>query len=78
MLYDLSSVIVTSNALVETNERLFPYSKHRSRRVRKKLLKRFGGEFRMKPAAFKTPQGFIVHPAIYVSLRENLENDNGR
>ena len=42
---------------LKEEERLFPASKHRSRRIHKKLVKRFGGEFRKVPAIFKvTPR----------------------
>ena len=57
-------------ALKVTDERLFPLSKHRSRRIHKKLVKRFGGEFRKVPAVFQTPQGLIAHPA----LRNDIES----
>lgn len=56
-------------ALKATDERLFPFSKHRSRRIHKKLVKRFGGEFKKVPAIFQTPQGLIAHPA----LRSDIE-----
>ena len=55
-------VIFSENALEETDIRNFPLSKHRSRRIQKKLVKRFGGEFKKVPCMFKTPVGFIVHP----------------
>ncbi len=66
---DLARMIVTTSALVETDERLFPASRHRSKRIRKKLLKRFGGEFRKKPGAFRVGDQLIVHPAIAAALR---------
>jgi hypothetical protein len=62
-------IIWSIYALKETDERLFPFSKHRSRRIHKKLVKRFGGEFRKVPAIFQTPQGLIAHPA----LRPDIE-----
>lgn len=66
--------IRTSTAcLRETTERLFPASKHRSKRVHKKLVKRFGGEFRTVPAIFKTPVGLICHPAIYAQVVAELQ-----
>ena len=55
------SVIVSNMALKETTERLFPESRHRSKRTHKKLVKRFGGEFRMVPAVWRTPNGLIMH-----------------
>lgn len=70
--FDPSRISVTTSALVETHERLFPASKHRSKRIRKKLIKRFGGEFRMKPAAFQTPHGIIMHPTLYAELKQRV------
>lgn len=60
-------------ALKATDERLFPVSRHRSRRIHKKLVKRFGGEFRKVPAIFQTPQGLIVHPALRSSIEAAFE-----
>lgn len=56
-------IIYTDRALEKTEERLFPFSKHRSKRIHKKLIKRFGGEFKMKPAIFKIGHVLYVHPA---------------
>lgn len=62
-------IIWSVYALKATDERLFPFSKHRSRRIHKKLVKRFGSVFREVPAIFSTPQGFVIHPA----LRRDIE-----
>lgn len=62
-------VVFTPYALQETTERLFPKSRHRSARVRKKLLKRHGGEFRKVPAMFSVEGRLIAHP----SFRGQLE-----
>ena len=67
-------IIWDVNCLKTTNERLFPESRHRSKRVRKKLIKRFGGEFRRVPAIFKTPYGFIAHP----NFKDRLERGLGK
>lgn len=66
----LRSILVTPHALAVTKDRLFPASKNRSRRIHKKLVKRFGGEFRMRPAAFASPAVVIVHPEIYRRIEE--------
>lgn len=58
-------IIVSDNALEETDVRLFPHSPHRSKRIRKKLIKRFGGEFKKVPCIFKTPGAVIMHPNRY-------------
>lgn len=51
-----------------TMVRNFPVSKHRSRRVYKKLVKRFGGELRQEPAIFKTPNGIVAHPSLKAAI----------
>lgn len=55
-------VIFTPNAMEATEERLFPASKNRSARIRKKLIKRFGGEFRMQPCMWKAGDMLYAHP----------------
>lgn len=66
-------IATSSYALQETNERNFPVSKNRSRRIHKKLCKRFGGEFKKAPAIFQTPRGFICHPSLYASVLHTLK-----
>lgn len=61
--------IVSELAVKDTDERLFPESKNRSRRIHKKLVKRFGGVFRKEPCAYQTPQGYIIHPTLYAQLK---------
>lgn len=70
-------IIVSEHALEETKERLFPESRHRSRRIRKKLLRRFGGEFRMKPAIWQTQEGLVMHPTHYRALRARMKGHGG-
>lgn len=65
-------VTVSPHALQETTERLFPASRHRSRRIHKKLVKRFGGEFRRVPAIWQTPQGIVMHPVHYAALQARM------
>lgn len=67
-------VISDPNCLEETDERMFPVSRHRSARVRKKLLRRFGGEFRKQPAMFKIGQTIICHPAMYAKLKAQIRS----
>ncbi len=52
------------------DERLFPESRHRSARIKKKLVKRFGGEFKMAPAIYETPEAFYAHS----SFEERISN----
>lgn len=66
-------IIEDPSALVATDERRFPVSRHRSARVHKKLVKRFGGEFVMMPVAYEMIDGpYIVHPQIAAELRRWL------
>ncbi len=65
-------IIVSEHALEETDVRLFPESKNRSRRIHKKLVKRFGGEFRKVPCIWKTPQGLIMHPVMYQRFQREI------
>jgi hypothetical protein len=62
-------IMQSLHCMEDTKERLFPESRHRSARIRKKLLKRFGGEFRKRPAMYQMPNGTIIcHPVIYRQL----------
>lgn len=65
-------ITVSVHALQDTAERLFPASRHRSRRIHKKLVKRFGGEFRRVPAIWRTPTGLVMHPARYAELQATM------
>lgn len=70
MMYGGMRIISDPNALAETTERTFPLSKNRSKRIHKKLVKRFGGEFRKEPAIFKIGGDTIVaHPVMYEQIK---------
>lgn len=62
-------VIQDHNCLADTTERTFPVSRHRSPRIRKKLIKRFGGEFKKVPTIFQIQGQIYAHPARYAELR---------
>jgi hypothetical protein len=68
-------IIVSELAVEDSDERLFPFSKNRSRRIHKKLVRRFGGEFRKKPCAYQMDRQIVMHPALYaqMKLREDVE-----
>ncbi|WP_027578520.1 hypothetical protein [Bradyrhizobium sp. Ai1a-2] len=66
-------VLFTTSALKETTERLFPASRHRSRRIHKKLVKRFGGEFRKEPAMWQVGGTIYAHPALKVRFEQQLK-----
>lgn len=62
-------IIYTEHALRDSEERNFPESRHRSARIKKKLIKRYGSEFVRVPCAFRTGDRLIVHP----SMRSRIE-----
>lgn len=68
-------IIFDMNALEETQERLFPASKNRSKRIHKKLVKRFKGEFKKKPCMWKMGDVIIAHPSYKAGL-ERLSNSS--
>lgn len=58
--------------------RNFPVSRHRSKRVHKKLVKRFGGEYRLgKPQILELRnEGIImIHPSLKAELDRTLALD---
>jgi hypothetical protein len=69
-------IIVTASALKESDERLFPPSRNRSKRIHKKLVKRFGGEYRKVPAIWQCASGLFVHPTMYEELKQELARRN--
>ena len=69
---DFGKVFVTETALAKTTIRLFPESKNRSKRIHKKLIKRFGGEFKMEPAIFEIEGRIYIHPFLNDRLRKEL------
>lgn len=69
-------IIFSSYALEATAERLFPASKHRSKRIRKKLIKRFGSEYRMVPVIWQAGNVIYAHPALREKLRRAVDQAN--
>jgi len=67
-MYSGVEIIVSDVALKDSDVRLFPASRHRSQRIRKKLVKRFGGEFRKVPAIYRVGDRLIMHPVMYQQL----------
>jgi hypothetical protein len=61
-------ILFDANALETTDERLFPESRHRSARIRKKLIKRHGGEFRRVPAMFRYGETIVAHPSLKAAI----------
>jgi hypothetical protein len=65
-------MIVSPFALKDSDVRLFPESKNRSARILKKLVKRFGGEFKKVPAIWQIEDRLIVHPALMHTVRQAI------
>ena len=65
-------ITVSDLALKGSDERLFPASKNRSARIRKKLIKRFGGEFRKVPCVWRMGDKIIMHPALYAEMQRTM------
>jgi hypothetical protein len=65
-------LVFTATALAETDVRTFPVSRHRSKRIRKKLVKRFGGEFRKEPAIFRTMDTIYAHPSFKAEIERQF------
>ena len=55
-----------------------PASKNRSRRIHKKLVKSFGGEFRQKPATYRINDTIYAHPAFRSQLEAKREANRVR
>lgn len=65
----IPSIHYSTIATKPTSERLFPFSPHRSARISKKLMKRFGGVYRHEPAIYQLNGLIIAHP----SFREKID-----
>ena len=63
------NLIFTTAAQKDGEQRLFPASKNRSPRIRKKLIKMHGGEFVRVPAIYTHGNTWYAHP----SLRAQIE-----
>lgn len=66
-------IVFDLNCLEETDVRLFPVSKHRSKRIHKKLIKRFGGEFRKQPCMYQFNGRIYAHPTYRAQIEAVLK-----
>ena len=73
-IYNSLRVIFDYNALENSNIRLFPFSKHRSKRLRKKLIKRYGGEYRKQPCMWRVGDTIYAHPTFKTQLEYMINN----
>src|SRR5687767_11936752 len=71
-------LIYDPSALETSEERLFPASKHRSKRIHKKLVKRFGGEFRKNPAMYRIGDVIVAHPSFKAAIEANARASTER
>lgn len=69
----MAHIYYSTAALIESEERLFPESKHRSRRIHKKLVKRHGGEFRRVPGCYLCGDTLVIHPALKGQVHAAME-----
>ncbi len=68
-----SRVVFTPSALKDSEERTFPTSRHRSARIRKKLIRRHGGEFRRVPAMWTAGDTIFAHPSYEAEFKRQLK-----
>jgi len=71
--FDGVRVIEAHYALAESDERTFPESRNRSARIRKKLIKRFGGEFVKVPTMYQVGGVIYAHPVMYRKLMAQFQ-----
>jgi hypothetical protein len=71
-----TEIVYSVYALETTTERLFPASKNRSKRIHKKLVRRFGGEFRQRPAMWRLGDTIYVHPSFRSQLEAQFKETN--
>lgn len=71
-------IVVSEHVLKDSDQRLFPASKNRSARIRKKLIKRYGMEFRKVPCIWLMTDKIIMHPALYAELQRTMAASVGK
>lgn len=72
-IYGGVEIITSYEAMKEGDVRAFPESRNRSARIRKKLMKRFGGEFYKVPCMYWAGGRIIAHPSVYHDLKRRLD-----
>lgn len=76
MRYDAMPIVYSPYALKDTDQRLFRASKNRSKRIHKKLVKRFGGEFRKQPCIWRVGNTIYAHPSFRSQLEAQFKETN--
>lgn len=73
--YNGVKIIFSEYALRDTEVRNFPVSRHRSKRVFKKLIKRYGSEYVKKPCMYQVAgDGIVAHPSYRAEIERKLKN----
>lgn len=67
-----ANIVYSKYATKPTSERLFPFSRHRSHRIEKKLIKRFGGVYRQEHTIWKMGYLIIAHPSFRAEIEAKL------
>ena len=65
-----TQITFSENALEDTDVRNFPENKYRSKRCHKKMVKRFGGEFRKQPCMWTVGDRIVAHPSFKARLSQ--------
>lgn len=68
-------LICSHAALKDSDVRMFPESQNRSQRIHKKLVKRFGSEFRKVPAIWQMGDTLIAHPEMFHLIKQEIANE---
>lgn len=71
-------LLISEAALQDSDVRLFPASRHRSRRIHKKLIRRFGGEFKRVPCIYQMGDTLLAHPVMAHRLKQEIAQSRAR
>jgi hypothetical protein len=67
-------VRITKTPTAVRREYLFPVSKNRSKRIHKKLMKRFGRQWNETPCAYMVKGELFIHPTLYAELLDQVQD----
>lgn len=71
-MYGRMKIVYDDSILENSTHRLFPESKNRSKRILKKLIKRYGGEYREVPCIYLIDGVIYAHPAMKAEIENGL------
>jgi hypothetical protein len=66
-------VTISPMCMTPSKEPAFPVSRHRSRRIHKKLERRHGAQFPMLPACLEINGRLFVHPQIWDQIKREMK-----